>query len=90
MAEANQIGFSFKEVVEALVRAHGLHEGIWGIWLRFGLNASNVGPNESDLHPAAVIPILEIGLQKFEKESNLTVDAAKVNPRPSTPAKKNR
>jgi hypothetical protein len=30
--------------------------------------------------PAAVIPVLEIGLQKFEKETNISVDAAKVNP----------
>jgi hypothetical protein len=31
--------------------------------------------------PAAVVPVLEIGLQKFEAESNIAVDAAKVNPK---------
>ncbi len=31
--------------------------------------------------PAAIVPVQEIGIQKFEVESNLTVDAAKVNPR---------
>jgi hypothetical protein len=29
--------------------------------------------------PAAIIPVLEIGLQKFEKENNLSIDAASVN-----------
>jgi hypothetical protein len=92
MAEPNQIAFGFKEVVEALVKKQSIHEGIWGIYVRFGMNAQNIGPTENDLRPAAIIPILEIGLQKFDKENNLTVDAAKVNPRQgtATPPKKNR
>jgi hypothetical protein len=32
------------------------------------------------LLPAAIVPILEIGLQKFDKETNLSVNAAEVNP----------
>ena len=28
--------------------------------------------------PAAIVPLLEIGLQKFEQESNIAVDAAKL------------
>lgn len=39
-----------------------------------------MGSNDTDLKPTAVIPILELGLQKFEKENNLSVDAAEVNP----------
>ena len=58
-----------------------IHEGIWGLFIKFGLGASNVGPTDSDLNPAAIIAILEIGLQKFEKETNISVDASKVNPR---------
>lgn len=70
-----------KQVVEALIRHHDLHEGIWGLFVRFGISASNVGPDESSMMPAAIIPVLEIGLQKFAKETNLSVDAAKVNPK---------
>jgi hypothetical protein len=81
MAEPNQIAFGFKEVVEMLVQKQGIHEGIWGIYVRFGMNAQNIGATENDLRPAVIIPILEIGLQKSDKETNLTVDAAKVNPR---------
>lgn len=72
---------SYKQVAEALVKYHGIHEGIWGIFARFGLGASNVGPNENELSPAAIVPLVELGLQKFAKETNLSVDAAKVNPK---------
>ncbi len=82
MAEPSQIVFTHKEVVEALVKKYGLHEGIWGLWIKFGIKGINVGETDADLKPAAIIPILEIGLQKFEKENNISVDAAKVNPKP--------
>jgi hypothetical protein len=82
MPEPTQLTFSFKEIVIALVKAQGIHEGIWGLFVNFGLNAQNVGPNENELRPAAMIPILGLGLQKFDKETNLSVDAAKVNPKP--------
>ncbi|MHB8413360.1 MAG: hypothetical protein ACYDDI_15640 [Candidatus Acidiferrales bacterium] len=81
MAEASQIVFSYKEIAEALVKKQGLHEGVWGLFVKFGMQATNIGPNENDLKPAAVIPILELGLQKFEKENNLSVDAAKISSR---------
>ncbi len=80
MAEATQIVFKHKEVVEALVKHHGLHDGIWGLFVRFGLIATNVGVTPEELQPAAIVPLLEIGLQKFEQESNIAVDASKVNP----------
>jgi hypothetical protein len=72
---------SHKQIVEALVKHHGLHEGTWGLFVRFGIAASNVGPDDNQLQPAAIIPVLEIGLQRFLKETNLSVDAAKVNPK---------
>jgi hypothetical protein len=81
MAEASEIMFSYKEVVEALVKQQGLNEGIWALSVKFGMNAANFGPNDNDLKPTAIIPVLEIGLHRMEKESNLTVDAAKVNPK---------
>jgi hypothetical protein len=79
MAEVNNYTFSYKEVAEALVKAQGIHEGLWCISLEFGLGATNFGPNEMELKPAAIVPVLKIGLQRQTKETNLTVDAAKVN-----------
>jgi hypothetical protein len=45
MAESTQIIFSHKEVVEALLKQHGIHEGIWGLFIRFGISATNIGPS---------------------------------------------
>jgi len=82
MAETSQIIFSHKEVVEALIKQQGIHEGIWGLWVKFGIQGANVGAGLTNLVPAAIVPVLEIGLQKFEEVTNLSVDAAEVNPAP--------
>ena len=82
MAEAALVTFSYKEVVEALIKKHGVHEGIWGLYLKFGIQATNVAFGSPDLLPAAIVPVLEIGLQKFEELNNLSVDASVVNPSP--------
>jgi hypothetical protein len=88
MAEASEISFSYKEVAEALIRQYGLHEGLWCVSVKFGIQASNFGPTDNDLKPTALIPILEFGLHKQNKETNLTVDAAKVNPKPRQSTKR--
>ncbi len=81
MAEVKSIEFNYKEVAEALIKHNDIHEGLWGISIKFGIQAANIsaGPGE-DLTPAAIVPVLKIGLQKFEEENSLSVDAAKVNP----------
>jgi len=81
MAEPSQITFSHKEVAEALVRKQGIHNGIWGLFVKFGMQATNIGESQNEVKPAAIIALLEIGLQKFEKENNISVDAAKINPK---------
>jgi hypothetical protein len=88
MPEIANIIFSYKEVTTALLKAQGIHEGLWSLFIRFGLSAANLGPNDDEVRPTAIIPILEIGLQKGEKENNVTVDAAKVNPAPLQPIPK--
>lgn len=88
MPEATQIVFKHAEIVEMLIKKQEIHEGIWGLFIKFGLNASNVGATETEVMPAAILGVLEIGLQKFDKESNIALDAAKVNPKPPEAAKK--
>jgi len=75
--------------VEALLKKHGIHNGIWGIFIKFGIKGANFGASPSDVLPTAIVPILEIGLQRFKEENNIAVDAAKVNPEPH-PGKKAR
>ena len=80
MVESKQIVFTHKELATLLIKSQSIHEGWWGIFVKFGIRGANVGQSSSDLLPAAIVPILEIGLQKFDKETNLSVDAAAVNP----------
>jgi len=81
MSEPTQFLFPHKEIVQVLLEKQGIHEGIWGLLVKFGLKVSNVGSSPSDILPAAIIPVLEIGLQRVKEENNLAVDAAKVNPK---------
>ncbi len=82
MPKTSQVTFTYKELTEALIRCQHIHEGLWTIYIEFGLGAGNVpGPAEDTLVPAAVIPVLKVGIQKVEKPNALTVDAADVNPR---------
>jgi len=81
MGEIESYTFEFKEVAEILVKKAGLHNGIWAISFQFALTGANISSSPGkDLNPAAIVPILKIGLQKVKEETNLSVDAAKVNP----------
>ena len=83
MAEAIQYMFNHKELVELMIKKQGLHEGIWSLSVRFGIHATNFGPSpEADQYPTAIVPLMEIGIHRAEKETNIAVDAAKVNPLP--------
>ena len=82
MATAQVYEFTFKELATLMVRDVGVREGHWGAHAKFGLRATNLGPDDTGLMPAAVVPLLALGLQRFEKPNNLTVDAAEVNSRP--------
>ncbi len=82
MAEAKQITFEYKELTEILLKQQDIHEGLWGIFLKFGIRGANIGPSPAEILPAAIVPVLEIGIQRFDKPSRLTVDAAVVNPVP--------
>ncbi len=82
MPEAKSIVFSYKEVVEALIRYNNIHEGLWDLYIEFGLAAANISGPGDEFSPAAIIPLKKIGIQRVEKITNLTVDAALVNPLP--------
>ena len=73
---------SHQQVATALIKEYHVHEGRWRLYLGFGtvggLNANINGRQ----HPAAIIPVVEMGLMRDEDPaSTLTVDAAEVNPR---------
>lgn len=80
MPEATQIMFKFTELAELLVKKQDLHEGHWGIVVRFGISAANVALGSSGPLPTAIVPILELGIQREKEPTPLTVDASVVNP----------
>ena len=82
MAEAKQIIFRHTELAEMMVKQQDIHEGLWSIYLKFGIQGANLGPTPEDILPAAIVPVLEIGIQRVNKANRLTVDAAIVNPAP--------
>ena len=70
-----------RELTEVLIREMGIHNGHWGIYVEFGVYGVNFQARESEAYdPAAVVPVKQIGIQRYEKSNDMTVDAAKVNP----------
>jgi hypothetical protein len=88
VSEATQYLFSYKELTELMVKKQGLHEGLWAVYVKFGINAGNISFGGEEHLPTAIIPIMEIGIQRHDKPSALTVDAALVNPSSTKPNKK--
>jgi hypothetical protein len=80
MPEVGAYTFSYKEVVEALIKFQDLHEGHWQLNPGVKMSASNLGQTMNHLKPTIVISIDNFGLLKVEQETNMTVNAAKVNP----------
>lgn len=84
MGEPQIITFSYKELTTVLLKHQGIHEGLWAVTIQLGLQAATikVGSSEEDAVPAAIVPLIKIGIQKQEKPNPLTVNAAEVNPPP--------
>jgi hypothetical protein len=81
MTLPERFSYSFVEIAELLVKKADLHEGHWGLYVEFGLNATNIVTEApKTMLPAAIIPIVKMGLQRFPEPNLLSVDAAKVNP----------
>lgn len=83
MAESALVTFSHQEVVAALIKAQNIHEGLWSLYVEFGIAAANVpaGPSEDNGYfPAAIVPVVKLGIQRTDTSTNLSVDAAVSNP----------
>jgi len=84
MNEAKRIELTHKEVTTALIKHQNIHEGIWQLYVEFGISAANIPVSDESqelrLCPTAMVPIKKIGLLKVDKENPLALDASKVNP----------
>ena len=85
--------YDHKEVVENLIKAQGLHEGLWRLILDLGLSATNVNvlqDGNTTLTPTGMVLIQRIGIVEASELNDLTVDAAVCNPRETPPSTKRR
>lgn len=81
---AEQIAVELSEVIVALIQRLGLHEGIWGLTVEFGLGVGNFGVSTEEARPSAFVQVQKLGLTHTAVEGPLAIDASKVNPAPST------
>jgi len=81
MSDVQTITVTHKELVEALITHQGYHEGIWQLYVEFGISATNMQTGSDQILPAAIVPILKIGLTKVGAEGPIAIDAAKVKPK---------
>ena len=81
--------YDYKEIVENLIKAQGLHEGLWRLIFDLGLSATNVNvlqDGKTTLTPTGMVLIQRIGIVQTSELNDLTVDAAEVNPRETPPS----
>lgn len=90
MAESTAYLLDYKEILTAIIKQQGLHEGIWQLHIEFGLAAANIATAEDQISPAAILAVKRIGIMRIDKESPIAIDAAKVNPAPSKPSNKSK
>ena len=77
-----------RALTEVLIKHHGLTSGMYDLAVEFQFGAGAFGPSPEAVLPSLFVSISRIGLQRTEKESVHTVDAAKVNPPPKGRSKK--
>jgi hypothetical protein len=91
MAESTQYSFELSEVVTALIKHQGIHEGKWTVGVEFNMGAALAGPSPADARPTAFIAVNRLQLTQPSEGARaitFTVDAASVNPAPKASKKK--
>lgn len=75
--------FSIDELIQALLRAQGIHEGHWALNVEFLATgtAANSPVNPDKTLPALLVSVASATLVRTESLVRGTVDAAVVNPR---------
>ena len=79
----HQCIFTHVEVVEALIRQAGIHEGKWQLGMAVASTPTNVQVSPTDHAPGVVLHIMNLLLVPAIEVSppSLVVDASVVNPR---------
>jgi hypothetical protein len=88
MAEINQYSVSLRELIELIVKANHVHEGLWTLAIGFNIGIGNFGQTSDQIFPGASVAVGNVGIQRHPPGAPTTgpgvivVDAAKANPKP--------
>ncbi|MDE2157029.1 MAG: hypothetical protein KGJ32_14250 [Xanthomonadaceae bacterium] len=84
MAEPAAYNFDPKEIMTALLKHQGIHQGIWMFGVNFGIGVSNIGktPDDPEMRPGFVCQVMSVSLTSAPAQvPGLTFDAAELNPK---------
>lgn len=75
--------FSIKELIEALLRDQGIHEGYWALNIEFGAVGTSVNAPEGygGTLPGMIVSVNSATLMRAGSATQGAVDAALANPR---------
>jgi hypothetical protein len=82
---ADQVGHlhSLQELATLIIKAKGLHSGLYDLTFQLNWIIGNIGPTPQERLPGAMVGIKGAGLRLVDERGSFTVDAAEVNPAPS-------
>ncbi|HUW54562.1 MAG TPA: hypothetical protein VMV99_14220 [Rhodanobacter sp.] len=84
MADPAAYNFNPKEIMTALFKHQGIHEGQWVFGVNFGISPSNIGkgPADPEMRPGLICVVDSLSLTHAPASvPGLTFDAAELNPK---------
>jgi hypothetical protein len=79
--DALPVPISLKEVGALLIKHYDLHEGLWDVAVEIQVAVGQLAmPTDQSALPGAMFRISKVGLTHAPQVSQLTVNAAEINP----------
>ncbi|MCX4157338.1 MULTISPECIES: hypothetical protein [Paraburkholderia] len=82
--------YSIEDLLAALLRDQGIHEGHWALNVEFSATGASVKPQENPARtlPGLIVSVNSTTLMRADSTAEGAVDAAVVNPRKTTTSAK--
>ncbi len=81
MPQPSQFSFSYREMLELMIKQCGVREGKWMLVFNFGFAAGNFGIGPDEAAPGVLTSIQSVSIAKTEDSNvpqNLIMDASQV------------
>lgn len=79
---------SMRDLTVVLIKHYGIHDGRYDLMVEFQIGMGAVGPDPASATPGAMIGFSRVGLIPAKGDGPTSVDAALVNPVPSSTVSK--